>query len=686
MPIPSDDKILERFKEILDGVEHSGIDHWRQYEVRDGFRFFFGLDQWKPETKRQLHKLGLKEITFNRIPPFLRSVQGEITKLAGETRYFSTDGPGAKEYTETANDLGKWMRSQAYSDYNNKWALTDAEVCGLGFVEKVVDHDINPDGEPRDYRVSPIECIPDWNALGPNLTEGQHFIRAKFLTEREFEDMFKDENVPETGVDPRFGFRNIIEDNSDVFELKFSLRDGQNAQRRENLIMVFDFQFKEKIPNRRIENPLIDNPAAEAALSNPIIAQTIAFKMEELGLDPVDTIWTVDETDFKGLEEEVLRLGLGELTSQKTNRDKVYRAWISKDRVISRGDGPYENKFTYQTIMCFWDDEKFSPYGYVRALKDPQRVANASFMHMYHSTLSAPKPTVIAEKGAVEDAAVFESQIANRQSVAWVENGKATSGAIQIVTPPAIPTGFEAPLQIATDAFVGTTGINLNMAALEDKEMAAILDRQRNEKSLTTLGDLIENYRYFLQASAEVDLERMKIMAENKPGRIIAVAGEEGINTIKLLKEAFRQNFSVMIDQAKPSITQRMEASSQLSQMMKEGIIPEAMKQIVLTFIFENSGLPQSDLDKMKEIAKQQSEAQQQSQQEQKQAQDQIQQLLLVGQQAEIEQTNAQIEETLAKKAKAQADAAQSFSKGQQVDLENQQIIAGNVDNVNITI
>lgn len=677
MAIPGDKEILQRFSDILDDVEHTGMDFWRQYEVRDGYRFFYGLDQWKPETKRKLHQLGLKEITFNRIPPFLRSVQGEITRLAGETRYFPTDGPQAKEYAETTNDLGKWMRDQANSDYNNKWALLDSEICGLGFVEKVMDHDMNPDGEPRDYRVSPIECIPDWNALGPNLTEGGHFIRAKFLTKHEFMEMFGDD-IPETGIDPRFIFKNFSEDSSDVFESKFSLRNDGFVRQRQDMIMVFDYQFKEKIQARRVENPLQGQQ-----IDNPIIAQTVQLTLEELELDPNDDIWDVDQTDFTALEEEFERLGLGELISQKTDRDKVYRAWISKDKILTKGAGPYENKFTYQTIMCFWDDEKFSPYGYVRALKDPQRVANASFMHMYHSTLSAPKPTVIAEKSAVEDAAEFESQIASRQAVVWAEEGGL--GKILLHNPPAIPTGFDAPLQIATDAFVSTTGISLNFAAQEEREIPAILDRQRNEKSLTVLGDLIGNYQAFLKSSADVDLDRMKIMAENKPGRIVTIIGQEGIRTIEMLKEDFRQDFNVMIDQAKPSITQRMEASKQLSEMIKTGVIPEAMKQIVLTFIFENSGLPQSDLDRMKEVAQQQGQQQEQAQEKQQQMQDQIQQLLLVGQEAEVEQTQAQTQETMAKEKKTQADAMQSFSKGQQIDLENQQIIEGNVGEVNLT-
>jgi len=130
MALPSDQKILTAFNKIMSESENQGWSFWRQFEVRDGFRFFFGMDQWDPVVKANLHSRGLKEITLNRIPPFIKSIQGEIMKFSGETHFFPTDGEQSEEYAEVVNEGTKWVRDTAKSDFYNKWALQDAEVCG----------------------------------------------------------------------------------------------------------------------------------------------------------------------------------------------------------------------------------------------------------------------------------------------------------------------------------------------------------------------------------------------------------------------------------------------------------------------------------------------------------------------------------------------------------------------------
>ena len=77
MAIGTDEEILKEFNQILKDSSATGWDIWRRYEVKDGYRFFFGLDQWDEITKAKLHNQGLKEITMNRIPPFINSVQAE---------------------------------------------------------------------------------------------------------------------------------------------------------------------------------------------------------------------------------------------------------------------------------------------------------------------------------------------------------------------------------------------------------------------------------------------------------------------------------------------------------------------------------------------------------------------------------------------------------------------------------
>ena len=105
------------------------------------------------------------------------------------------------------------------------------------------------------------------------------------------------------------------------------------------------------------------------------------------------------------------------------------------------------------------------------------------------------------------------------------------------------------------------TGINLNFAGLEQKEITGVLDRQRNEKSAATLGEIVMNYRFFLKERGQTDIERLAILAENVPGRLISVIGDSGFNQVRLISQLFRSNYDIRIDEIEPSVTQKIETT-----------------------------------------------------------------------------------------------------------------------------
>lgn len=676
MSISDDRVIIEDFNKIISDTESSGWDYWRQYEVRDGFRFFYGLDQWDESVKANLHSKGLKEITLNRIPPFIKSVQGEIIKFSGETHFFPTDGESAKEYAEITNEGTKWIRDQANSEYYNKDVLQDALICGLGVVESIVDHDTNPDGLPADIRVPPIEALPDWNGMGANLSNGRYFIRAKFLSKNEFSDMFPDvAQVPEEGTDARFTLMDIAENDDDIFENKFQLKNNQYNKKGQE-ILVFDFQFKEKVAFKRVQNP-IQTEEVQLIAQNPFVAKRLSDTLQQFNLSPSEQIWNLDTTEFKALKEKLSFLEI-ELEAQDAKKDEYFRAWVSKGKVIQKGDAPYKDRFSYQMMLAFWDDEKQCPYGYLRMLKDAQKVSNSAFMHLFHSTLSAPKPVVFYEETAIDDADEFERDISNRQAAIGVRDGAITQGKIQPFTPPPVPTGFELPLTIANSAFVDVTGINLNFAAMEENVISGVLDRQRNEKSATSLGSIVDNFRFFLKSKGFVDIARLAILAENMPGRLVSVLGKEGIQQIPLLKDVFRANYEIKVDEAKPSVTQSMETTKQLAEMLKAGFIPQEINDIILKFIFENSGMPQTAITEIGQRIQQSAQRQQQQSQQQAEASQRLQQITEQGLASEAMANQALAQDRNANIPVKEAEANKKFAEAQQKELENAVILAGN--------
>ena len=686
MAIPSDDVILKDYNTILSDAQDTGWKFWREVEVDEGYRFFNGTEQWDPSVRQNLLARGLKPITINNIPPFIKSVQGEVTRFSGEVHFFPNEGKESNGYSEVVNKGTEWVRNQASSDYYNKQVLQDALICGLGGVESIIDYEEDPDGVPRDMRVMPKEFLPDWNSTGVNLNNGRYIIRARYMTKQKFKEMFPDTPLPpegEEGTSSTFTLGDLSQD-QDEYETQFQLRPNYEKPQR-NMILVFDFQFKEAVKFKRTMNPLVNEQMRMMITQSPLIAQRLQLSLEDADVSPEQEFFDLTTEQFNAFAEEMTLIGLP-VEAQIITKYEYYRAWISKGKIIEKGDAPYKDKFSYTLLCTFWDDEKFCPYGYLRALKDPQKVYNSAFMHHFHSTLTSPKPSVFYESDAVEDTDEFERSVADRQAAVEVADGALRDGKIMPFNPPAGQTGFESLLTLSRDSYVSATGINMNFAGLDEQEISGILDRQRNEKSLTSIEDIVQNYHFFIKERGRTDVSRLAMLADGMRNRIVSILGKNGIERVSLLKDAFRLNYDVTIDEAKPSVTQRMETAKQLMELMKSGMIPQQTMPIVQEYVFENVGVPETALAAIRESMQQSIQAQSQQMQAQQEQDQIVRQITQQTMQADAMANEALAQERLASIAVKQADANKKFAESQQVEIENATILAGNVDTTNFSI
>ena len=590
-----DDKIMKGFKDLLNVGPTSGWNYWKRNEYIEGKKFFDGIEHYDPETLEILNDRGLKPIVINRTAPLIRNISNNIGKAVGEPKYYPTDDIDDEndQYTSSTNELGKWGRSQGLYDHVTASARQDSAICGVGVIESRLNMEgDNVFGEPQYLRVAPIEVIWDPDATASNFTDAKRLLRAKIYRKEEFNERFGDElknkfGVEEIsdGVDSMF---TMLQANSDSEDLNVdALFDisANDSRLSEDHITVFDYQWKTLETVHIVKNPTLSK-AFTLIVNDDLIAELSEFT-DDYKIGKNDGTWQLRDEAFNRLKNI-----MGDFPFESVERKKYYahRAFIAGGFVLDAMESPFETEFTYEFYVMFYDENKRCPYGYMRMVKDSQRVSNSAFLHLFHSLLSAPKASIMIEDGASDDMAGLQSRIANRDAVIRLNPGGINK--VQQLQQTVIPTGFDQPLQIGITGAFQATGHNLEIAGQQDAQVSGILDKQRTERGYDNLADVIDSYRLFVKRIAQKDLYLFREMANNSPGEVIRVLGRSGIQSIELMRDKSNINFAAIVGEAPPSFNQKQENTKVLMELKERGYIPPELDIFVLQAIIDNADMP----------------------------------------------------------------------------------------------
>lgn len=615
MTIFSDEKIKENFRKLMSAAEDSGWSWWKKNEYIEGRDFFDGIEHYDPQVLKQLSARNMRPVVFNRTSPFIKGVANNIGKAIGVSRFYPLDdvsntdeqgnvaeNPQNDDYATSVNELSKWGRNQGNFEREDNLMRIDAAICGVGVMESRLDMEgDNPFGEPSYTRVPPIEIIPDQDAQAANFSDARDIIRAKIMSKEDFEEKFSDSPAFKGlagGVDTFFTMLQTRDDDSSTINPMFEI-DGFDSRMKEENITVFDYQWWQKVPNHIVENFLISEEYQLFAQSNPVGDALLSRFIDDNGFKVDDTSWVLDDKQLKQLKEMLAGL---KIKSAEKKKKKYFRAFIAGNMVLESMDGPFSAGFTYSFFTMYYDERKRVPYGFMRMLKDGQRSANAAFLHLFHSVLSAPKPSVFVEEGVTDNHAAFEEKVANRDSVVWLKDGKLQS--LRENIPVTTPTGFENPLAISVKSQFETTGLNFEILGQQTDEISGVLDKQRTERGYDMLLDVINNYRMFIKEIGRKDLDLFKDIAEQAPGQIIKVVGNNGVTSIPMLKDSMSQNFAVLIDDAPASINQKSENIKVLMELMQAQVVPPDIVPQVMAAIYENADMPKDLRDSLTQAIK----------------------------------------------------------------------------------
>lgn len=151
-------------------------------------------------------------------------------------------------------------------------------------------------------------------------------------------------------------------------------------------------------------------------------------------------------------------------------KKRILRHAFLGGALLERGPAQAQTGFKFKAITGYRDRNRRQWVGLVRAMRDPQRWANALFSSVLNSIQTSGKG-IMAERGAFDNDQQAETDWANAGRIVWLKTG-ALSGVGPRVTPkpPALmPTGVEALMQFALQSLRDVSGINVEMLGLADR-------------------------------------------------------------------------------------------------------------------------------------------------------------------------------------------------------------------------
>lgn len=560
----------------LKDMEHSA--NWRK-EAKECFGFAAG-DQWAKSDKEALESQGRPCITFNRVQSIIRAICGIEINGRHETVYLPRGTmPGAVKANELLSAATQWMADGCDAEDEQSAAFQDCVISGMGWTEARMSYDVEEDGAYVEERVDPLEMVWDAAARAKNLSDARRLYRVRKMSLNEARDMFpgiddSELNAPwasgvETGEEPKA-----------IEERRRKTTDSEGPSEGDDVHIVHA-QWYEKEEFYRLADPM-------------------SGQMLSLG-----------EDEYKTLQARAAEVGMP-LQAVKQNR-RVYKQAFLGSKVLGKVmEGPAPKGFSWNCITGELDRNKGTWYGPVRLMIDPQRWANKWLSQTLHILNTTAKGGIIAEADAFKDQRAAQDTYAQPDAITWASKGAISGGKIMQKPGVGLPTSYVNLLEFAISSIRDVTGVNLELLGMRDANQAGVLEAQRKQAAMTILATLFDSLRRFRKQVGRVRLHYIQTYLSD--GRLVRIAGEDGMEAIPLVKDETAGDYEVIVDDAPTSPNAKQETWATIQQVLpafREILTPEAVIAILeysplpskLVDAFKDmAGKPNPDADKAKEL------------------------------------------------------------------------------------
>lgn len=570
--VPEDlEDFYERRKE---SNKHQG--DWRK-EARGAYEFREG-NQWSADDRAMLEEQNRPCVTFNRVAPVLDSIVGHEVNNRREVRYIPRTMED-REVNAVFTDAAQWVRDGCDAEDEETEAYSDAVTVGMGWIETRVDYDDDPEGTLIMERVSPLEMRWDTTSRKNNVADANWLMRESWVP---IEEVRAD--YPDADIEPQFDTVNDSDwtDEHDASNA-WQYRDNQNwYDPKTGKVLLIQYQYREKEPYHRVGD-------AESG-------RVLEFSADK----------------FEKLESTLEKRGA---PSAKLRRWKYRQQFIVGDTILEEGDCPIDNGFSFRCITAKRDEEHGTWFGLMRAMKDPQKWANAFFSQAMYTLQANAKGGVMVEDTAVQDKREFEDKWADPAGVSYVEDGALSAGRIQPKPMGAYPPQLDKLMQVAIQSIRDVTGVNMELLGMVGHEQAGVLEVERKKSALTILAPLVNSLKRYRKMQGRDLLSFMRRYI--KPGTVMRLSNRPA----QAWTDDDTVKYDVIVDDAvsSPNLKEEVWGTMQniLPAMVKAGVpippdlirfspLPDTVADSWVEYISEQEQAPdiaplQQQLQKMQE-------------------------------------------------------------------------------------
>jgi len=540
---PKDD-IVERVKaDIKKGRSFSR--EWRSNAVEE-YGFVDGEGQWSDEEKQFLRDQLRPEVTFNRVGPVIDVICGEEIATRQEVRFISRE-QGDVGVNEVYTAAADWVRDQCDAEDEESDAFRDAVICGMGWTETRMDYEEDLEGMVFIERVDPIEMYWDNAAKKQNLRDARWLARVKKFDLDDLKSLFPDK------ADELSGPSDIWADDDShtnphhtVAGDQYKSDQGETGFDDDSLIEVVEYQYYEYEDVYRIQVP-----------------QEIQEMLAQVGMN-VGVNEIVKPKTHDKIKEKAEEFGI-EFKSVKQKRKKFMRAFLAGETVLEHEAIPCED-FTLKCITGRRDRNSNTWYGFVRAMKDPQRWANKWLSQVMHIINSNAKGGLMAEKDAFDNPRKAEEEWADPQSITFLKPG----GLQKVLPKPPItyPSGLDRLMEFAVSSIRDVSGVSVEMLGMREGNQPGVLEYQRKQAGLRILASMFNALRRYRKEQGRLLLSFIEEYLTDV--RLIRVVGDDGAQYVPLIRQEGVSTYDVVVDDAPTSPNQKDKVFSILSSLIPQ--------------------------------------------------------------------------------------------------------------------
>lgn len=558
---------------ILKGWWRADSEHsfeWRQ-KCKEWFEFRSG-EQWSAEDRQLLNAQQRPDIVFNRVLTVLKAVAGMEINGRHEISYLPRNLEDAA-VNEMLTAASKWMADGCDAEDEESAAFEDTCTCGMGWTENRLDYEIEANGRYVEEKVSPFEMYWDRTAKKKNLSDARRLHRVRKMPLGDALQIFPGYTSADLdatwAIDNMYGATKTLE---------------EKRRREENTT-----------------ESTYDDQREVTIVHTQWYERELYWKVANLQSGSISEL---SDAQYRVFSERMRMLGGDTHFTAVQLPRRVFKQAFMGGVILQCGDSPVADQFIWKCITGELDLVHGTWFGLVKVMMDPQRWSNKWLSQVLHILNTTAKGGIIAEEDAFTgDIREVEDKYARPDSITWAARGAVSGNKITNKPGQGLSEGHVKLMEYAISSIRDTTGINLELLGQQDQNQPGILERYRKQAGMTILATMFDSLRRFRKQVGSIRLYYLQNYLAD--GRLVRVVGNEGAQSLPLLRDKCLGRYDVVVDDT-PTSPNMKEQNWQII-MPLLGIFKDQLVQnpIVLTALLEYSPLPARVVEMLKQFASQ---------------------------------------------------------------------------------